>query len=48
MREVFLKKLLNKEFGDLTNDEIKLIMKYDSIFSLNKKDKIILGKIRRY
>lgn len=45
MRDIFLKKILNKEFSDLTTEELKLIIKYDSIFSLNKKDKIILGKI---
>lgn len=45
MGEIFLKKILDKEFETLTVDELKVIITYDNIFSISKKDKKGLEKI---
>ena len=39
MGEILLKKIIDKDFGELTIDEVKVIINQDSIFSINKKDK---------
>ena len=41
MGEMFLKKILDKEFEALTVDELKVIVADDTIFSISKKDKKI-------
>ena len=45
MGEIFLKKILDKEFETLTVDELKVIVAGDTIFSISKKDKKALEKI---
>ena len=45
MGEMFLKKILDKEFESLTVDELKAIIAYDIIFPISKKDKKTLEKI---
>ena len=45
MNEVFLNKLLRKEFDRLTVDELRLIIRHDNVFSLSKKDTRALEKI---
>lgn len=45
MGETFLKKIIDKEFETLTTDELNVIIKQDSIFSINKKDKKTLEEI---
>ena len=44
MGEILLKKIIDKDFGELTIDEVKVIINQDSIFSINKKDKKVLEK----
>lgn len=44
MSKTFLEKIINKEFGDLTVDELKVIVKSSEIFSLNKTNTKILEK----
>ena len=44
MSEMFIKKILDKDFGTLTLDELQVIINSDSVFSLSKKDKKILEK----
>lgn len=44
MGEILLKKIIDKDFGELTIDEVKAIINQDSIFSINKKDKKVLEK----
>ena len=45
MSEMFLDKLINKEFGDLTIDELKVIISNSVVFSLNKTDTKALERI---
>ena len=45
MGEMFLKKILDKEFETLTVDELKAIITHDSVFPISKKDKKALEKI---
>ena len=45
MGEMFLKKILDKEFESLTVDELKVIVTHDAIFPMSKKDKNALEKI---
>ena len=45
MSNQFLDKLINKDFGNLTIDEIKAIISNDAIFSLNKTNTKVLTKI---
>ena len=45
MGEMFLKKILDKEFETLTVDELKAIVTHDTIFPISKKDKNALEKI---
>ena len=45
MSEMFLKKILDKEFESLTVDELKVIVTHDAIFPMSKKDKNALEKI---
>lgn len=45
MSEVFLKKLLRKEYTDFTIEELKLIINNNHVFSLSKKDIKALEKI---
>lgn len=45
MSEVFLNKLINKTFGDLTTDELKAIIGNSAVFSLNKTDTKTLKRI---
>ena len=44
MSEIFIKKILDKDFGALTLDELQVIINSDSVFSLSKKDKKVLEK----
>jgi hypothetical protein len=44
MGEILLKKIIDKDFGELTIDEVKVIINQASIFSINKKDKKVLEK----
>ena len=45
MGEMFLKKILDKEFETLAVDELKAIVTHDIIFPISKKDKNALEKI---
>jgi hypothetical protein len=45
MGEVFLKRIINREFETLTVDELKVIVAHDNIFPISKKDKKALEKI---
>jgi hypothetical protein len=45
MGEMFLKKILDKDFEAITIDELKVIITYDTIFPISKKDKKALEKI---
>ena len=45
MSEMFLIKLLERDFEALTIDEISALISNDEIFALNKKDKKTLEKI---
>ena len=45
MSEIFLKKILDKDFGALTAEELKVIIAHDNIFPISKKDKKALEKI---
>ena len=45
MGETFLRKILDKDFGGLSVDELKVIINQDSIFTISKKDKKTLEKI---
>ena len=45
MGEMFLKKILDKDFEAITVDELKVIITHDSVFPVNKKDKKALEKI---
>lgn len=45
MSKVFLDKVLKREFDDLSLEELSVIVAYDEVFSLNKKDKKVLEKI---
>lgn len=45
MGEMFLKKILDKEFESLSLDELKVIVVHDTIFPISKKDKNALEKI---
>mgnify|MGYP003307190574 CR=1 FL=1 len=44
MGETFLRKIIDKDLGELTIDEVKVIINQDNIFSINKKDKKVLEK----
>jgi hypothetical protein len=45
MGEMFLKKILDKDFEAITIDELKVIINHDTIFPISKKDKKALEKI---
>ena len=45
MGEMFLKKIIDKEFKSLTVEELKVIVTYDSVFPMSKTDKKALEKI---
>ena len=45
MGEMFLKKILDKEFEAVTVDELKVIVAHDNIFPISKKDKKALERI---
>ena len=45
MTKAFLKKLVNREYGELTYEELKLIINNETVFSLSKKDTKALVKI---
>ena len=45
MSEMFLKKIIDKDFELITVDELKVIVAHDNIFSISKKDKKTLEKI---
>lgn len=45
MGEMFLKKIIDKEFESLTVEELKVIVTYDSVFPISKTDKKALEKI---
>ena len=45
MGEMFLKKIIDKEFESLTVEELKVIVTYDSVFPMSKTDKKALEKI---
>jgi hypothetical protein len=45
MGEMFLKKILDKDFETITVDELKVIITHDSVFAISKKDKKALEKI---
>ena len=45
MGEMFLKKILDKDFEALTVDELKVIITHDNVFPMYKKDKKALEKI---
>ena len=45
MGEMFLKKILDKEFETLTADELKVIAAHDTVFPISKKNKKTLEKI---
>ena len=45
MGEMFLKKILDKDFEALTVDELKVIVIHDTIFPISKKDKKVLENI---
>lgn len=45
MGEMFLKKILDKDFEAVTVDELKVIVAHDNIFPISKKDKKALEKI---
>ena len=45
MGKIFLEKIINKEFGDLTVDELKVIVNSGEIFSLNKTYTKVLEKV---
>ena len=44
MGETFLRKIIDKDFGALIVDEVKVIITQDNVFSISKKDKKILEK----
>ena len=44
MGETFLRKIIDKDFGALTVDEVKVIITQDNVFSISKKDKKVLEK----
>ena len=44
MGETFLRKIIDKGFGTLTVDEVKVIITQDNVFSISKKDKKVLEK----
>ena len=45
MGEMFLKKILDKDFGAITTEELKAITANEDIFPISKKDKKVLEKI---
>lgn len=45
MGETFLRKIIDKDFGALTLDEVKVIIVQDNVFSISKKDKKALEKL---
>ena len=45
MNEMFLKKVLGKDFGELNIEELKVITSYDSVFSMSKKDIKVIDKV---
>ena len=45
MGEMFLKKIIDKEFESLTVEELKVIVTYDSVFPISKTDKKALERI---
>jgi hypothetical protein len=45
INEMFLEKIIRKEFGSLTVDELKVIANNVEVFSLNKTNTKILEKI---
>lgn len=45
MSKMFLEKLLERDFEDLTIDEISALISNDDVFTLNKKDKKALEKV---
>lgn len=45
MGEMFLKKILDKDFETIMVDELKVIITHDSVFAISKKDKKALEKI---
>lgn len=45
MGEMFLKKILDKDFEAVTVDELKVIVAHDNVFPISKKDKKALEKI---
>lgn len=45
MGEMFLKKILDKDFEAVTVDELKVIVAHDNIFPISKKDKKALERI---
>ena len=45
MGEMFLKKILDKDFEAISVDELKVIITHDSVFTISKKDKKALEKI---
>ena len=47
MGETFLRKIIDKDFGALTVEEVKVIIVQDNIFSISKKDKKILEKFMK-
>ena len=44
MAEVFLKKIINRDFEKLTVEEFQTLIEYYEVFNLKKKDKKILEK----
>ena len=42
MKRIIIEKIIHKDFGALTAEELKAIMNNDDIFLLSKKDKKIL------
>ena len=42
---LFLKKILNKAFEELTAEELQAIINHEDIFPISKKDKKVLEKI---
>ena len=45
MEHAFLKKLIDREFNNLTQDELLLIVNNHEVFSLKKKDLNIIEKL---
>ena len=45
MINMFLKKLLDRDFDDLTLEELKIIIHNNDVFALKKKDIAILEKL---